>query len=230
MSSVCLLSITKSLFTTTSAPCARPTQPALFVWAGSNIRSGFAEVSPALLQRIDLNRARHEIPLYDQVTGETLYGLDALFYLIGRKLPWCRPLFRLRAFRSTLYFLYQIITFNRRIIAGSQSPAAGFDCAPDVNCFYRWLYIVIAFLSSAMLVQPLVPGTVFLLPYMLALHTAAIVIGLFLPKRLDLAGHAATMLLINALLLRILPLETAAQISIFALLLWMWRKRLALVV
>ena len=187
-------------------------------------RTGFAEASPRLLQGLDLDRARHEIPLYDQVTGETLYGLDALFFLIGRRFPWCRPLFRLRAFRAALYTLYQIITFNRRIIAGSTSPAAGFDCAPDVNRFYRWVYIGLALLATALLA---LAGS--WIPAMLVLHGAALAIGLLLPKRLDLAGHTATMLLLNALLLRLLPDGAVVQVSVFVLLFWMWRKRLALV-
>ena len=187
-------------------------------------RTGFAEASPRLLQGLDLDRARHEIPLYDQVTGETLYGLDALFFLIGRRFPWCRPLFRLRAFRAALYTLYQIITFNRRIIAGSTSPAAGFDYAPDVNRFYRWVYIGLALLATALLA---LAGS--WIPAMLVLHGAALAIGLLLPKRLDLAGHTATMLLLNALLLRLLPDGAVVKVSVFILLFWMWRKRLALV-
>lgn len=187
-------------------------------------RTGFAEASPALLQSLDLDRARHEIPLHDQLTGETLYGLDALFFLIGRRFPWCRLLFRLRPFRAALYTLYQIITFNRRIIAGSSSPAAGFDCAPDVNRFYRWLYIGLALLATALLA---LAGS--WIPAMLVLHGAALAIGLLLPKRLDLAGHTATMLLLNALLLRLLPDGAVVQASVFVLLFWMWRRRLALV-
>ena len=192
-------------------------------------RTGFADASPALLQGIDLDRARHEIPLYDQQTGETLYGLDALFFLIGERLPWCRPLFRLAVFRNTLYILYQIITFNRRIIVGSTSPAAGFDCAPDVNRFYRWVYITLAAGMSWLLAKPLLVAGVLLLPAMLILHAVALILGLFLPKRLDLAGHTATILLINVLLLRLLPGGIIFQVGIFVLLLWLWRKRLALV-
>ena len=45
---------------------------------------------------------------------------------------------------NTLQYMYQIITYNRRIIAGSSAPANGFDCAPDFNAFYRWLYIGLA--------------------------------------------------------------------------------------
>jgi hypothetical protein len=60
-------------------------------------------------------------------------------------------LFRFAPFRALIYVLYQIITYNRRIIAGSKALQTGFDCAPDFNAFYRWLYIGIATALSVLL-------------------------------------------------------------------------------
>jgi len=114
-------------------------------------RTGFADAPPELLQKIDLNRARHEIPLFDTQTGEVIYGVNALFLILGERMPFFKPLFRNRIFRSAVYQLYQLITYNRRIIAGSAAPKTGFDCAPDVNLFYRWLYIGLAMASAILL-------------------------------------------------------------------------------
>lgn len=110
-------------------------------WLRPENRIGFAEAPPELIEGIDIDRARHEIPLYDRVTGETIYGKEALFFIIGEAIPVFKPLFRLRLFRSLIFCLYQIITYNRRIIANSQAPTRGFDCAPDFHVFYRWMYI-----------------------------------------------------------------------------------------
>ena len=52
-------------------------------WLRPENRIGFAEAPTALIERIDIDRARHEIPLYDRVTGETLYGKEALFFILG---------------------------------------------------------------------------------------------------------------------------------------------------
>ncbi len=41
------------------------------------------------------------------------------------------------------YPLYQIITYNRRVIAGCKA-CCGFDCAPDLNRFYRTVYLMLA--------------------------------------------------------------------------------------
>jgi predicted DCC family thiol-disulfide oxidoreductase YuxK len=63
-------------------------------WLLPEHRIGFSEAPEALLNRIDLDRARHEIPLYDTESGETLYGKEALFFILGAAIPLLKPLFR----------------------------------------------------------------------------------------------------------------------------------------
>jgi hypothetical protein len=191
-------------------------------------RTGFTTASPELLARLNLDRARHEIPLLDTVTGEVHYGLDALFLILGQKMPVFKPLFRSKWFRAPVYQLYQLITYNRRIIAGSKSPDTGFDCAPDVNPFYRWCYIAGAVAMGAWLVYPKIlqaNGAVILLLAVLGSGFLAI---LFTTKKLDFAGHWATVFLINGLLATILPTHAATFFGLGLLSLWMGWKRWAL--
>jgi len=189
-------------------------------------RQGFAQVSPDLLAKIDFDRARHEIPLLDTKTGEVTYGLSALFLIIGERMPIFKPLFRSRWFRPLLYPLYQIITYNRRIIAGSSAPKTGCDCAPDVNLFYRWLYISLAVLGGAALSFPIWgsggwAGNTFIITQ-LAFFLAVI----FIPKRLDFVGHWATVFLVTSFLLRVMPggdgLATGVALGLAG---WMWWRR-----
>lgn len=120
-------------------------------WLRPENRVGFAEAPSDLIEGIDIERARHEIPLYDRATGETIYGKEALFFILGEAIPAFRPLFRMPLFRVLIFCLYQIITYNRRIIANSQAPTHGFDCAPDFNGFYRWMYIGLMGMFSGLL-------------------------------------------------------------------------------
>ena len=192
-------------------------------------RIGFAEAPAELLDRIDLDRARHEIPLVDTRTGEVLYGLDALFLILRQQMPFFKPLFRNRFFRGALYQLYQIITYNRRVIAGSKAPEAGFDCAPDVNLFYRRLYIGLAITAAAWLLSgQFVPfsGLSGALPLLPVLMLPAV---FFTRKKLDFAGHWATLFLINALLINILPNKVIVSAGIAGLVLWIAGKRWRLV-
>lgn len=189
-------------------------------------RKGFSSVSPEMLAKIDFDRARHEIPLLDTKTGEVTYGLQALFLIIGEKMPVFKPLFRSSWFRPLLYPLYQIITYNRRIIAGSGAPKTGCDCAPDANLFYRYLYIFLALAGSAGLLIPVWEqggnaGTSFI-----GLQMAFFLGILLAPKRLDFAGHWVTVLLASSMVLRILPGGIWIQAGVAGgLALWMWFKR-----
>ena len=192
-------------------------------------RTGFAAASPEVLHQIDLDRARHEIPLLDTETGEVVYGLDALFLILGAKMPFFKPLFHNRFFRGALYQLYQIITYNRRVIAGSGAPEAGFDCAPDVNLFYRWLYIGLAATTASWLflghIAPITWASG-ALAGLLALMFLAI---FFTRKKLDFVGHWVTVFLITALLISVLPNITVVKAGIAGLVLWMAWKRWKLV-
>lgn len=189
-------------------------------------RKGFASVSPELLAKIDFDRARHEIPLLDTKTGEVTYGLSALFLIIGERMPVFKPLFRSSWFRPLLYPLYQLITYNRRIIAGSGAPKTGCDCAPDVNLFYRWLYISLAVFGGAGLLFPFwqqsgLSGNAFLF-----LHLALFAAILWAPKRLDFVGHWATVWLASTIVLRLLPGGAWIQAGVAGgLALWMWSRR-----
>lgn len=194
-------------------------------------RRGFANVSPELLAKIDFDRARHEIPLLDTQTGEVTYGLSALFLIFGERMPVFKPLFRSRWFRPLLYPLYQIITYNRRIIAGSGAPKTGCDCAPDVNLFYRWLYITIAVLGGGWLSFPLwgnggLYGNAFIIT-----HLAILLAVLFVPKRLDFVGHWATVFLATSFVLRVIPgWDWLAVVVAVGLAGWMWWGRMDKVV
>lgn len=198
-----------------------------FVKAGwLKSRQGFASASPEVLSKIDLDRARHEIPLVDTQTGEVTYGLRALFLIIGERMPIFKPLFRSFWFRPMLYPLYQIITFNRRVIAGSGVPKTGLDCAPDVNLFYRWLYIGLAVLGSAGLSLSFVEnggwaGSAFVFAQLVVLFGV-----FFVPKRLDFMGHWATAWLASALVASIIPGALGFKMGIgLGLMGWMWWKR-----
>lgn len=172
-------------------------------WLRPENRIGFAEAPEELIGQIDIDRARHEIPLYDRITGETLYGKEALFFILGEAIPIFRPLFRMRLFRAFIFCLYQIITYNRRIIANSRPPAKGFDCAPDFNAFYRWLYIGIMGMGAGLLFYSAAPNFDLFLSILVLCVGVAIVTGCLMQSfrvQTDYFGHLVTVLFILAVL------------------------------
>ena len=105
-------------------------------------RIGFASAPDSITRRVDLDRGRHEIPLFDRSTGETIYGLRAMTFILEERSRWMKPVFRTRLFGWMFCPLYEIITYNRRVIAGCKH-CGGYDCAPDLNRFYRSIYLAI---------------------------------------------------------------------------------------
>lgn len=114
-------------------------------------RVGLAHAEPAYTAGLDLNRARHEIPLLDVETGAVTYGMEALFLLIRHRFPIFTSLFRNSQFRACVYNMYQIVTYNRRVIAGCAAPRDGFNCAPDFNRAMRTRYLWLATVTSVLL-------------------------------------------------------------------------------
>ena len=199
-------------------------------WLLPNHRIGFSAAPKELLEHIDIDRARHEIPLYDTQTKETLYGKEALFYILGEEFPVLKPLFRWRIFRFLVAGLYQIITYNRRIIAGSKAPTAGFDCAPDFNASYRWLYIGLAFALGTGILYANSPVLDLTKIGVITLLTLAIIKGFatknFIPKT-DYFGHLATVFLLSNILAAIADYSNYAMVVIVPLGAYCMGKRLS---
>jgi predicted DCC family thiol-disulfide oxidoreductase YuxK len=201
-------------------------------WLPLENRIGFSQVPAAILEKIDSNRARHEIPLFDTETGETLYGKDALFYILGEQMPLFKPLFRFAPFRAAVFGLYQIITYNRRIIAGSPTPTNGFDCAPDFNTFYRWLYIGLATLLSVLLFNKNLQSIDNQGLMLLGLFSAAILRGLLFQNfqtKTGYFGHLATVFLIVGILFNIFGINPLTTLIVPLLGVHIWTKRMRLI-
>lgn len=104
---------------------------------GKQGRISFQQADEKVMSKLDLNRARHEIPLIDTETGEVMYGLDGLTMVVGNMIPFVKPFITNSWFKKILRPLYKFISYNRRVIADSHYSGTGFDCAPDYNMGWR---------------------------------------------------------------------------------------------
>lgn len=192
-------------------------------------RIPFTTISPELLKKINLERGRHEIPLYDYSSGRTIYGLQALFALIGSQLPWLQPILANRFFYDFWKQVYWIITYNRRIIAGSPAPASGLDCGPDRHIGYRWVYIILLSIPTVLWLGPLIASSSWhLLP--LALACFLLIGGLLVKRdRLSWLGHWITIGFLIALTCRLVPDTLPGAAGLSAIVVWLLRRRWAIV-
>lgn len=182
-------------------------------------RSAFSKVNAEDYPALDLNRGRHEIPLLNNTTGEVRYGLEAMTTVLANGLPFLRPLLRNPYFISFLKPLYWLITYNRRVIAGTKPPIAGFDCAPDFHRGWRLTYLGILLLLIGLCCWP---------PVWLSLaFTSMAIFGLLLRKdRLEFLGNWLTVFFCAAVITTMLPTAIGGILA-FAVAAWEgWRRDL----
>lgn len=96
----------------------------------------------AILDRIDKQRARHEIPLVDLNGGETLYGVDTWLYALGERSHSIEKLLSVTWLKVMLQQLYAFISYNRRIIITS-APGRWqlLDLQPEFRLSYRLVFV-----------------------------------------------------------------------------------------
>jgi predicted DCC family thiol-disulfide oxidoreductase YuxK len=98
--------------------------------------------------QIDPDRSRREIPLVDLKGGKTLYGVDALLFLLSQRIPLIKTVGEWKPVYWFVNRLYRLVSFNRRVIVGSRFVATQVDCAPVYNIKYRILFLVFAALVA----------------------------------------------------------------------------------
>lgn len=117
-------------------------------------RKDFSNISPELLAKIDIQKSVNEIPLIDTQTNHVWYGIDALLELLGQKLPLIKTIGSIPPVKWMLQKLYKFISYNRRVIVAA-SKKEGFDCTPDFNTRYRFLFLVVFLLFNTWMLFPL---------------------------------------------------------------------------
>jgi hypothetical protein len=127
-----------------------------------------------------------------------------MMHVLATGMPILRPVLRSRVLRLLLTPLYKIITYNRRLIAGTRAPARGFDCAPDRHPGWRWTYILLATSAMLLLGLPLIPVLALLM----------VGLGLLWPAddRMSVLGQPVTVGLSLAVLHTLLPVPLALPV------------------
>jgi len=108
--------------------------------------------STAFTCQLDLHRAKHEIPLIDLQNGKTIYGLDALIFIMGNKIPCIKRIFQFKPVYALSACLYNVVSYNRRIIGPANILSGKKDFGPDLSIKHRIFFIGISFLLSCMLI------------------------------------------------------------------------------
>ena len=115
--------------------------------------SPYQQTDEPLANRIDMERARSEIALHDEATGQTVYGIDAIIAIVAHRRPWLRRLLARRPLYFLLRKLYRFVSYNRKVIYPSAARPSLRDCTPPTHAPYRWLYILLVALSTSLVLN-----------------------------------------------------------------------------
>lgn len=117
-------------------------------------RKSFSAVSSELLEKIDKHKCRNEIPLIDIPANRVKYGIDALLDILGDKWPFIKKIGQIKPANWFLKRLYNLVSFNRRVITASKFTNGNFDCTPDFNIKYRLLLLFIGLSFNTLMLVP----------------------------------------------------------------------------
>jgi predicted DCC family thiol-disulfide oxidoreductase YuxK len=117
-------------------------------------RKSFSAVSPELLGEIDPHRCRNEIPLIDTAAHTVKYGIDALLEILSARWPLVKTIGSLKPINWFLKKLYNLVSFNRRVITASSFKEGNFDCTPDFNIKYRLLFLLLGLSFNTIMLIP----------------------------------------------------------------------------
>lgn len=163
-----------------------------------------------ILNRLDRQRARHEIPMIDLDGGKTLYGVDTWLYALGQFSQPLKKLFSFGWVRVVLQKIYALISYNRRIIITS-APGRWqlLDLQPDFRLSYRLPFSLLMLGISGVLFytvnRAFEPVTVLVVSQLTAtaLYVRVLKPGPFLETILDYSGHLGMSLLIGGLFIKV---------------------------
>ena len=178
--------------------------------SGCLTRLGSNELTDkALLNRIDPQRAKHEIPLIDLDGGETLYGVDTWIYTIEQRSNRMAKLLSQNWLRIVLQKLYAFISYNRRIIVTS-APGRWqlLDLQPDFRLNYRVAFVLLVMGMVGSLHYAIAGAFGWPVFALLGAQFGLVSAYLWLTKRpdfletqLDYCGHLGMSLLIGGLII-----------------------------
>jgi len=115
-------------------------------------RIPFSEIkNQEFVSRMDATRQGNEIPLVDLNGGKTIYGIDALIFLLGKKWKWIKTVCQFAPIYFFLKHFYGLISYNRRIMLAKKYREMECSCAPKFHLGYRLAFIIIAAIISVLI-------------------------------------------------------------------------------
>src|SRR6185503_56259 len=199
-------------------------------------RVAFSKADNSVLSAIDVEKGKDEIPLFDPLTHQTLYGIDSLLEILDQKIPFIKRVGNIRPVKWFLRKLYKLVSYNRKVIVARQCGPGSFDCSQAFNSFYRMVFLCLFLVFNSIMLFPLHEYVFSRLSYYhlsyeqlqgghLVFVGVNCVLALFLNKRMaiDYLGQVNMLALVTILFLTLLLFVTAVlPVSEWVILLYLF--------
>lgn len=169
----------------------------------------YQEMPDTHIHQVDYERFRNEMALIDLNGGDTLYGPEAISYLLSEKIGLLKSILSIPVFYQIFAFIYRIVSYNRTaIIAPNTKKIRCASCEPDTPDRFRWLWISFALGFSLLFSLTLglfkfssLDDANFYIGTMGILGLSFWLIKWQKENYLELAAHAASLILYGSILL-----------------------------
>lgn len=104
-------------------------------------RLDYGAVVSQNLFEFDALKAKNKIALVNRENGEVTYGIDSMLKVLGHRFALVRILGNFSPIYWLLTQLYNLITYNRKVVIASDCNKLG-SCVPSRNVFWRIFFIV----------------------------------------------------------------------------------------
>lgn len=179
-------------------------------------------------KKIDMERGKSEIALFDNVSEETIYGVDALIEIVSHSNNFLNRFLKSAFIYQSLKKLYKFISYNRKVIFPTKVKINVRSCTPAFSFNYRLYYIIISTLIVGLLLSGFV-GFIsdkafinhhwrweFAIGFGQIIWQTPVILFLNKTKLMDYLGNMCTVSLIGSLaLLPILIINMINELSLY---------------
>lgn len=103
----------------------------------------YQDIGNEIFEKVDKQKSRNEIALFNDKTNRTLYGVDALLEILFHNNLRLKALFSWTPIYYVIGILYSFVSYNRKVIYPTKATSGNRHCIPDLNIAHRSIYIIL---------------------------------------------------------------------------------------
>jgi len=100
-------------------------------WLDQHTLASYQNTITQYAEKLNVHKARNEIALHNESTGQTVYGIKAFIKILSENSWFFKWLLNFPLIQWILYKLYSFISYNRKVIYPAATNNATHSCIPS---------------------------------------------------------------------------------------------------